>query len=303
MDRAAGRVACVEPVSNESAGVPASFPALYDAADEASQAAQQWFLRLSAWRLWALISVAAFAASAELTGRWAPILAVGLIIVALTCELILLILRPERQWHEGRAVAESVRTLAWRFQVGGRPFGVRLPAAEVEESFATRLMHIVDEFPDLSLAPARRDQLTASMRDLRSLPLDGRRAAYRDSRVQDQLTWYAAKADWNHRRARAWQVGLVLLESLALFAAFFTALDLLPLDTYGLLSAIAIAGVGWLQIKEHRRLAGAYAVASHGLAAINSRLDRVNEEEAWEEFVDQAEEAISREHSLWRASH
>ena len=32
------------------------------------------------------------------------------------------ITRPERTWYEGRAVAESVKTLAWRYMVRGESF-------------------------------------------------------------------------------------------------------------------------------------------------------------------------------------
>ena len=43
-------------------------------------------------------------------------------ISAFGCELALLILQPERTWYEGRAVAESVKTLAWRYSVCADPF-------------------------------------------------------------------------------------------------------------------------------------------------------------------------------------
>ena len=49
-------------------------------------------------------------------------------------------------------------------------------------------------------------------------------------------------------------------------------------------------------------LATAYAVAHHELGLIASRIDEIAAEADWARFVDESEEAISREHTLWRAS-
>jgi SMODS and SLOG-associating 2TM effector domain 1 len=43
-------------------------------------------------------------------------------------------------------------------------------------------------------------------------------------------------------------------------------------------------------------------VASQELSAISGQVDWSASERDWAHFVDQAEEAISREHTLWRAS-
>jgi conflict system pore-forming effector with SLATT domain len=43
-------------------------------------------------------------------------------------------------------------------------------------------------------------------------------------------------------------------------------------------------------------------VASQELSTISGQVDLTTTEEDWAHFVDQAEEAISREHTLWRAS-
>jgi hypothetical protein len=44
-------------------------------------------------------------------------------------------------------------------------------------------------------------------------------------------------------------------------------------------------------------------VASQELAIISGQATGRRHEPAWAHFVDQAEEAISREHTTWRASH
>ena len=278
------------------------YPALFHAADKASASAQRWYLGLSGCRLSALLIVAATVALAGPYGQLAAIVALVPISTAVICEVILLIKRPEQLWYRSRAVAESTKSLAWRYQVGGRPIGLRVNQVKADLEMTERLRKVLDEFHDLELPPAHQEQVTPQMRKLRSLPLKERIAAYGKDRINDQRAWYAAKSDWNRRRANQFQIGLIVIELAAFATAIVVAFAGTTLGAYSLLSALAIAGVGWLQIKQFRSLANSYAVASHELAAISSTIGSINREEDWGEFVDRAEEAISREHTLWLAS-
>jgi hypothetical protein len=65
---------------------------------------------------------------------------------------------------------------------------------------------------------------------------------------------------------------------------------------------LAFLAAAWMEAKQHRTLATAYGIASQELASIASELPTLHSEERWAAFVAQAEEAISREHTLWRAS-
>jgi hypothetical protein len=49
-------------------------------------------------------------------------------------------------------------------------------------------------------------------------------------------------------------------------------------------------------------LSTASGVTSQELAAVASELEALTDERLWAQFVAEAEEAISREHTLWRAS-
>ena len=278
------------------------YPALFHAADRASVSAQRWYLTLSASRLWALVIVAGIAAFAGPFGQLAAVIALAPISLAVICEAILLIRRPEQLWYRSRSVAESTKSLAWRYQVGGRPIGLRMTQEEADLELTERLRNILKEYRELELPPAHQDQVTRQMRRLRSLPLKERIGAYGKDRIDDQRAWYAAKSDWNRRRANQFQIGLIVIELAAFGTAFFIAASEISFSAYSLLSALAIAGVGWLQIKQHRSIANSYALASHELAAISSTIGSINSETDWEEFVDRAEEAISREHTLWLAS-
>ena len=281
---------------------PSPYPAIFHAADNASVSSQRWFLGLSACRLWALVIVAALAAFSVLIGRWTAIIALVPISVAVFVEVLLLAWRPDRRWYQARAIAESAKTLAWRYQVGGRPLDLRMTDEEADAELIARLRGLLVQFNDLSLPPTHLDQVTPRMRKLRSSLLEERMAEYQRCRIQNQRAWYADKADWHRKRATWYQVGLIVIELAAFAMAILTAAYGLSVSVYSLLAALAVASVGWLQIKQHHSVADAYSLASHDLAAINSTIDSVAGEDAWELFVDQAEETISREHTRWLAS-
>lgn len=51
--------------------------------------------------------------------QWAAILSVLCFLSAAAAEVYLLDAHPDREWYDGRAVAESVKTLAWIRGRGG----------------------------------------------------------------------------------------------------------------------------------------------------------------------------------------
>jgi hypothetical protein len=224
---------------------------------------------------------------------------------AFVVEMYLWRTRPERAWYDGRAGAESAKTLTWRFMVGGRPFEKdERSEEEVETLFLDRVREVIGALrsvPLVASVPAA-TQITDRMRELRSRPLDERRQAYLDWRIGDQQGWYAAKAAANEKQASRWTLLLTALEGTALLTAILMASGAFQFDFLGVgATAIGVAAA-WMQARQYQTLAAAYSVAAQELAEIRSRGDLVKEEESWAEFADQSEEAISREHTLWRAS-
>jgi SMODS and SLOG-associating 2TM effector domain 3 len=114
------------------------FPALYHAADRNSLDGQRRFLTATRLRLVMLVVAAVFGLVTWRGGRadLGAVVAGAAFAVALLAELYLLRRRPDRLWYDGRAAAESTRTLTWRYVVGGNPFGL----TEVSEEEAERLL-------------------------------------------------------------------------------------------------------------------------------------------------------------------
>jgi hypothetical protein len=279
-------------------------PALYRAADEASLDRQRAFLFATKVRLAALLAAAGCGVFVGLLEPpdWVALAGVAAFVVAVLVELYLLSAKPERSWYEGRAVAESVKTLAWRYAVRGRPFGAG--ETDVDGRFLGRLKDVLTDVKDVNLAagPEGGEQVTAAMRDLRGKGLPERRDAYRTGRIEDQRDWYTRKATNNRKQAETLRIAALAFEGIGIVAGILTVAGIVTADLLGIAAAAVVAVAAWMQTKKHETLSRAYSLTSQELAAVRSDWDADRTEKEWAEFVDEAEEAISREHTLWRAS-
>jgi SMODS and SLOG-associating 2TM effector domain 3/SMODS and SLOG-associating 2TM effector domain 1 len=284
---------------------PADFPALCRSADRESIRAQRSYLRSIRFRLGALL-VAAFGGAVTLTTAADFQIGSGLACLAFACalgtELFTAVTNPHTAWYEGRAAAESAKTLAWRYMVRAEPFEV--DNADVDAQFVAQTRSLLQDLQSISLSVGSpgEHQISAKMRQVRALEFDERRQIYLEDRIADQQRWYSEKARWNDRRARAWVLVSIVLEMAGLVGGALKAFGWIDVDLLGFLAAAAGSVTAWIEAKQHRNLATAYGIASQELASIATELATMRSEERWAAFVGQAEEAISREHTLWRAS-
>ncbi len=283
-------------------------PAIYRAASDESAAGQRAFQRSTLIGLGLLI-VAALAGLGTIKVRtidWAGVVAAAAFFTAIIVRTYRLITQPDKVWYDGRAVAESGKTLGWRYAVGGEPFGIKaLTQPQADKLLTERLSDILTDIRHLPLDPATEGEapISPAMRELRERPLDDRKVTYAQGRIAAQQQWYARKAKENKRLARLWNTILLGIEIIGGLAAILKAIGVLPLDLLGLFGTVAAAGTSWVQAKQYTALAQMYSITSFELAAIKARIADQTTEEDWAHFVDEAEEAISREHMLWRASH
>jgi hypothetical protein len=236
--------------------------------------------------------------------HWGALLAGVAFGAAFLIETTILTIQPEKVWYQGRAVAESIKSLAWRFAVGGSPFGRSLaPAHDVDQPFSQRLRQVLAEFESVSLIPTddTAGEITAWMRHRRASSLTARKETYRRGRIEEQRQWYASKARWNQRRSNAWSISLLIVQTLGVTSAILRGTGVIDLDLLGVMAAIAASGVAWLQIKQHATLTQSYSQAANELSSIGTLVETIENEGDWARFVDDAEGAISREHTAWRA--
>ncbi|MFI6449058.1 DUF4231 domain-containing protein [Kitasatospora sp. NPDC050543] len=280
-------------------------PELFWAADSASRQGQRRSVALSRWELLLLI-VAAATGSAD--GRIWAWLAATAYLGTICFAVVISRQNPQGLWYEGRAAAESVKTLAWKFAVRAdayQPPPTTLPDAEGLYQF--QLARVLNAFR--SSRAVREDaaaEITETMRDLRRQPLPVRREVYLQERVKTQHDWYTAKARYC-ARAGFWTGVLgVVLPLLGLVLAVLRAMGEFDYDALGTVSAVAASVAAWAQLRQYRPLAAAYALAADELELIRRQLTQLDvrspdAEELWARLARDAEDAVSREHTTWQA--
>jgi hypothetical protein len=220
---------------------------------------------------------------------------------ALVAEVTSWVAQPERDWYAGRALAESAKTLAWRYAVCADPFPVEMPVDQARALLTQRIAEVSQEASDRVTVRERQAVITPAMERLRMAAFEDRKAAYVEDRTRAQQRWYADKADANKRAGTRWRLFLIGGEVLSLGLAAARVFGDWEVDLAGFCAALIASAAAWATLKQFTTLAAAYSTTAGELAIQAARLDFVKETE-WPVTVADAEEAISREHTLWLAS-
>jgi hypothetical protein len=279
-------------------------PALYAAADRASRDGQRRFLVATRVTLGlSVLAAAAGVATLDWHGAdWAGVVAAAAFLGAIIAGSYILVDHPEQAWYDGRAAAESSKSLAWQYASGAGPFSVD-ECPDPDALLVERLREVLTKLRGFALLGSVDDgeQISPAMRTLRSSSLEERRAAYLADRLDDQRKWYTHKAGWNAQRNFRWRVAALSSQVAGGLFAVLKATGLLEIDLLGVLAAVAVAAAAWVQARDHANLAQAYSVTAQELSLVRARADEIGGETEWAQFVDDAEQAISREHTLWLA--
>lgn len=281
------------------------YPALYDTAGKLSSTSQSVFLNLIRAEYGALLLAAIF--SMDLSKKPLFFAAYALIFfISLGVLVSRNWLKPEQGWYRGRALAESIKTSCWRYCMRAEPFddaiNVAIPRAEFRNHLLAILKanrHIGDKMPPDSAA---RDQVTDTMEATRALSLDDRKAFYDRHRIREQREWYALKAGANRLASGRWVAfGIsvyVIAIVLVLLRIVFPGRELWPIEP---LIVAASSIVGWTQVKKFNELASSYTLTAHEIGIIQGEIGEISSEAAFSAFVNDAEQAFSREHTQWVA--
>lgn len=278
------------------------FPALYRSADDLSLESQTNFLR--ALKLHLALLVTAAVLSITYFPHWSiAVFQLLALLGALSCSIYLFGRRPDRYWYAGRAVAESIKTITWRYVCRAEPFQGNDPISRSD--FGLKLKAIVDQNKDVAQSLTNHldaPQITNVMTEMRSRPLEERKAIYAASRINDQLTWYAKKAAFNRRTSNGFFWALIVTNAVAVLCAIlrikFVDISFWPTDIF---VAIAASLLSWMQAKRFSELAASYALAAHEIGLIREQSLLPRSDEEFSQFVGDAENAFSREHTQWVA--
>ncbi|WP_303609655.1 DUF4231 domain-containing protein [Gilvimarinus sp. 2_MG-2023] len=281
------------------------YPGLYRAADSASAKAQLAYLRSFQWHIVTLITGAALAVNPVPTALYSLVNA-GVFLAALGISVLIAAKRYEKSWYSARAVAESVKTSTWRYMMRADPFLDAASVGEVNNVFRRLLEGILssnNQIGDLLGGDdCARDQITQFMRDTRAKPIEERRQLYLASRIKEQRNWYAEKSKYNKNRSTLFFVLLVMLQIIAvglvLSRIAFPEWKIWPTEVFVVAAGSVTA---WMQLKRFQEIGTAYALTAHEIGIIESKITEPDTDELFSEFVRDAENAFSREHTQWIA--
>jgi hypothetical protein len=285
------------------------FPALYRCADDAALAGQKWYIRWVTINL-SLLFVGALVGSFGLTDvtskRLANIVAAITFFAGVGVTILLATRRWEKIWYAGRAVAESAKSLTWKFVCSADPFPSAMPYPDAVALFTASLHELLSE--NKQLAPllagpnATAEQVTSYMSGLRQAAVSVKRDVYWSQRVVEQQQWYAQKSADNRDKRNIWFALLVLLQVAAGGAAVLLAVQpMFPWKASTVFSTLASVTVAWGAMKRYQELAQSYGLAAQELSLIAARAPYIGTEAELGRFVNDAETAISREHAMWVA--
>ncbi len=278
------------------------FPDLYQAADQLSRSAQTRFFSVLFLNLVFLV-VAAILSVYNQPHVGMAYAQVVVLFLSLGCTAYLGYSTPEKKWYGGRALAESVKTISWRYMVRAEPFDKN---NQISRSiFISTLSEILEANREISreaVSDSDRAQITGQMSSIRETSLEDRKKFYLDQRVTDQLGWYNRKALFNRRRADLF-FGLLCVANIVAIAFAISkvrspSVESWPTDIF---VAIAASLLAWTQAKRYRELSASYKLAAHEISLIREKLALINTEKEFSLFIGDAENAFSREHTQWVA--
>lgn len=281
------------------------YPALYTSAGQLSADSQNMYLWLIRGEYFILFVAAIF--SLNLNDSPAYFVCYAFVFLI---SLITLATRnwkkPEQDWYKGRALAESIKTSCWRYCMHAEPFGGSDTASITRGEFRNHLKailsanrHIGEKIPPDAAA---NDQITASMETTRNLSLEERKVFYEKYRVKEQRAWYARKASQNRKASFWWVIAGSLSYIIAIFFVLlriaYPKQEIWPIEP---LIVIASSIIGWTQIKKFNELASSYTLTAHEIGIIQNRIQDIKDEGEFSDFINEAEQAFSREHTQWVA--
>ncbi len=234
---------------------------------------------------------------------WVAVLQAMVLLGALGCAIYLYVVRPDRHWYSGRAVAESIKTITWRYISKAEPFD---QTDEIDRhNFGLKLKAIVDQNKDVAgllVTHLEGLQISEEMEKLRQQPGADRLQYYRTNRIVDQQTWYAKKAAANKRLVDRFFAGLLLTIGVAILFAIakvqFPTAPFWPTDFF---VTVAAGLLSWIQAKRFQELSVSYALAAHEISLIRQQAGASMTDLELSKFIGDSENAFSREHTQWIA--
>lgn len=280
------------------------FPNWFQVSDKLSTKYQNQFYLLYFSHILSLILLTGISLYPNVS-KWTISFQIIIVIGVLISSLGLFLNKPDRKWYSARSLAESIRTITWRFVTRAEPFHEDYDIAKVK--FINSIKKITNQNQELKLlisADLNEDLISYRMQELRNGNLQKRKAAYLSYRIESQLGWYKKNSRKNNFRSNLLFSIVIFLNIIALVLAAsrlgYIEEKVWPTD---IIVTAAIGLVGWIQVKKYSELSTSYSLTASEITQIKIDyfLYPINAEKAFSNFVGDTENAFSREHTQWYA--
>jgi hypothetical protein len=292
------------------------FPGIYASASACSAKAQKHYY--SALRLELVFLLASAVIPIMGISHWSIALLQAVVLIsALTCTLLLHQRneKPDRIWYQARALAESIKTMTWRYVSKAEPYIAESDDAECEAQMDHLFLANINQLLKDNQLPNRYLHLSASaknitdkMKELRAKPVEERQSYYLANRIEEQMHWYEKKYRLNNLLASRFSIVIAACYCAAIFLAMmriqFPSVQGWPT---GVFVTSAVVVMSWMQAKRFSELAASYAQTGADIKHLlevmkaNERRGCMGTDQAFSNFVGDAENAFSREHTQWVA--
>lgn len=281
-------------------------PGLYQSADSASLKEQKKYYRAIGIYSILLIFAAFFAFwSVGNENPATKIISTLFFLITLSIMIWLRVSKPDDIWYNGRAVAESVKTRAWRWMMRAEPYEDCEDVEIMRKKFVFDLKTILKQneslIGKLGIGVSIAEPITDKMLQVRKFTLSERIGLYRKERILNQALWYTKKAKFNKRKSSLWFTITVILHGLAIVLLLYSIKEPklnLPIEV---IAVAASSVLTWLQSKKHNELSSSYSLTAHEIMLIKSETNRITTESELSEYILNCENAFSREHTQWVA--
>ena len=282
-----------------------------DAKSGKGQRIYKWLFKIELGILIAASICTFFIASDIVDQKALALVILILFIIEIVIRLTIKFSDVHREWYYGRAIAESVKTSTWRYIMRAEPF-------DKDEDQDLMFEEMILAFYDSSEVPSSlkkkgpdfvcvTDQTTA----IRSTSLEERKERYLTDRIDDQRKWYSSKAEFNRKWHMAVSVTVISMYILALILSGYfiynpvsiKLFSFFPIDLniVSLLAVIATSFLAWSQLNRFKDLYYSYTAAENEIHKVKLKITPIQDEAIFSEFVADAENAFSREHTMWMA--
>lgn len=288
-------------------GLDSFYPNAFHSADRLATSTKARFFLFLKIRLLCLFLAALSAGVGSFQfeySRWIAIAGLIFFCGAFVSSLFSTFIKFETKWYLSRSLAESIKSICWKYAVFGEPYGDKHGSSGNDSSqYISDMKAIIKQSIQQGLVLPTVDQVwvTTEMQKLRNSDLTIRLERYREDRIANQFAWYESSAKLNLLRDKQFSMASLCILLLALAYTTFAIANSSVIGFTGALSSGVAILTAWSQAQQFRSLAAAYSNTAVDISFARQSGASIKKQSEFESFVSDTENAISREHTVWRA--